>query len=97
MVAEIQSYLQDILDAYDGTLSEQDIIAAKKGVITSPVYTPGGAMGSANPELTGHITNNTDLVMAMVREVIGSVAANFSADINSSDYTGHSLENAYLI
>lgn len=147
MVGEIQLYLQDILDAYDGTLSKQDTIAAKNGVIdlldqcgrvvmvthsqgnlygnvifnaiysgyyfpngyafaaypmlgimriASPVYAPGGAMGSAIPELTGHITNNTDLVMEMVRGVIGSLAADFSADINSSDYTGHSLENAYL-
>ncbi len=64
--------------------------------IASPTFTPGGATGTIHPEIVGHLTNDTDLIMAMVRQVIGSIDANFTADFNSEDYTGHGLKVAYL-
>ncbi|MBE0500069.1 MAG: KTSC domain-containing protein [Desulfuromonadales bacterium] len=65
--------------------------------IASPVYTPGGAAGTVYPEVVGHVTNNNDIVMTMIRYVLGgSVEANYNASYNSQDFTGHALELSYL-
>jgi hypothetical protein len=65
--------------------------------IASPVYTPGGAAGTVYPEVVGHVTNNNDIVMAMVRYALGgAVEANYDAPYNPQDFTGHALELSYL-
>jgi hypothetical protein len=65
--------------------------------IASPVYTPGGAAGTVYPEVVGHVTNNNDIVMAMVRYALGgAIEANYNAPYNPEDFTGHALELSYL-
>lgn len=65
--------------------------------IASPVYTPGGAAGTVYPEVVGHVTNNNDIVMAMISYVLGgAVDANYNAPYNPQDFTGHALELSYL-
>jgi len=65
--------------------------------IASPVYAPGGAAGTVYPEVVGHVTNNNDVVMAMVRYTLGgAVEANYNAPYNPEDFTGHALELSYL-
>ena len=65
--------------------------------IASPVDAPGGAAGTIYPEVVGHVTNDNDIVMAMVRNVLGgAVEANYNAPYNPEDFTGHALELSYL-
>lgn len=64
--------------------------------IASPNYTPGGAAGAIHPETVGHITNEHDLVMRLVRNTLGAVDPNFSGDANPRDPAGHSLVQSYL-
>lgn len=65
--------------------------------IASPVYVPGGAAGMVHPEVVGHVTNDNDIVMAMVRYALGgAVEANYNAPYNPEDFTGHALELSYL-
>lgn len=64
--------------------------------IASPVNVPGGAAASLYPELIGHLTNDNDLVMRLVRSTRGSVPSNFNAPDIEADKSGHSLEQAYL-
>lgn len=65
--------------------------------IASPVYTPGGAAGMLYPDVVGHVTNDNDIVMAMVRHALGgAVEANYNASYNPEDFTGHALELSYL-
>lgn len=64
--------------------------------IASPVYKPGGAAATVYPKVVGHITNSNDIVMGLVRGVMGSVAANYDAPSNPEDSTGHGLESSYL-
>ncbi|WP_323846679.1 KTSC domain-containing protein [Microbulbifer magnicolonia] len=64
--------------------------------IASPTNTPGGAAASIYPDLVGHITNDTDIAMFGVRQVIGSVPANYNSPVNENDFTGHGLESSYL-
>jgi len=60
--------------------------------IASPVNVPGGAAASLYPELIGHLTNDNDLVMRLVRSTRGSVPSNFNAPDIEADKSGHSLE-----
>lgn len=64
--------------------------------IASPVYNPGGAAGIVYPDSVGHLTNDTDLVMGLVRGKIGAVDSNYDASINPNDFSGHGLEQSYL-
>ena len=64
--------------------------------IASPVYIPGGAAGTVYPETVGHVTNDNDIVMLLVRASIGAVGANYDALYNPADRSGHSLELSYL-
>lgn len=65
--------------------------------IASPVYIPGGAAGTVYPEVVGHITNDNDIVMTMVRYALGgAIEANYNAPFNPEDFTGHALELSYL-
>lgn len=65
--------------------------------IASPANVPGGAASGAWPEIVGHLTNDNDLVMAMVRGTLGSVRANYESPENPNDWTGHGLEASYLM
>ena len=64
--------------------------------IASPVYQPGSAASSIFPDAVGHITNDTDLVMLMVRGIFGAVPPNFESPYNPADASGHGLEASYL-
>ncbi|WP_281649133.1 KTSC domain-containing protein [Parendozoicomonas sp. Alg238-R29] len=64
--------------------------------IASPVNSPGGALGNLNPGVIGHLTNDNDLIMALVRGTLGSVPANYTSPDNPEDFTGHGLEASYL-
>lgn len=64
--------------------------------IASPVDVPGGAISRIYPNIIGHITNKNDLIMSLVRNTIGSVAANYESDPIRGDWTGHGLELSYI-
>lgn len=64
--------------------------------IASPVDIPGGAISAIYPEIIGHLTNDNDLIMALVRGTMGSTDSNYAAEFNPNDWTGHGLEESYL-
>lgn len=64
--------------------------------IASPVDVPGGAISRIYPNIIGHITNKNDLIMSLVRNTVGSVAANYESDPIRGDWTGHGLELSYI-
>jgi hypothetical protein len=64
--------------------------------IASPVDIPGGAISAIYPEIIGHLTNDNDLVMDLVRGTIGSTDSNYASEDNPNDWTGHGLEDSYL-
>src|SRR5690554_79667 len=64
--------------------------------IASPVYNPGGAAGIVYPDSVGHLTNDNDLVMGLVRGAIGAVDSNYDASRNANDFSGHDLKQSYL-
>ena len=64
--------------------------------IASPVDEPGGAISRIYPNIIGHITNKNDVIMGLVRNTIGSVAANYDSAAIKGDWTGHELEQSYL-
>ena len=65
--------------------------------IASPVNRPGGAISTIYPDIVGHITNDFDLVMALVRSTIGSVEPNYTGPNSDQDFSGHGLELSYLL
>ncbi|MCJ2376923.1 KTSC domain-containing protein [Vibrio sp. ZSDZ34] len=65
--------------------------------IALPTSQVGGSIGSARPELVGHITNDTDFIMAAVREYIGAAPSNYDASFSFNDITGHGLIPSYLL
>lgn len=64
--------------------------------IATPVYTPGGAAGEIYPDTVGNLTNSNDIVMGVVRAALGAQEANYEADYNSADPSGHGLVASYL-
>lgn len=64
--------------------------------IASPVSTPGGLLAGQHPEIIGHLTNNIDYIMDLVRGTIGSVSPNYDSNYLLSDATGHGLAASYL-
>ena len=64
--------------------------------IASPATIPGGAIASIYPQIIGHITNDNDLIMGLVRNTMGSADSNYSSELNPDDYSGHGLESSYL-
>lgn len=64
--------------------------------IASPVDLPGGAISLIYPKVIGHITNKNDVIMSLVRNTIGAVAANYDSGPIKGDWSGHSLELSYL-
>ncbi|MEF2495020.1 KTSC domain-containing protein [Vibrio mimicus] len=64
--------------------------------IALPTSVAGGPIGTAKPDLIGHITNDNDYIMAAVREAIGAIPANYNASFTFADWTGHGLTEAYL-
>lgn len=64
--------------------------------IASPVDVPGGAIARIYPNIIGHITNKNDLIMSLVRNTVGSVAANYESEPIKGDWTGHGLELSYI-
>lgn len=64
--------------------------------IASPVDVPGGAISLIYPNIIGHITNTNDVIMSLVRNTIGSVAANYDSESIKKDWTGHGLDASYL-
>ena len=64
--------------------------------IASPASSVGGNFGHNNPNLVGVLTNNNDIVMAAVQDLLGAVPANYDAVDNLLDATGHSLADSYL-
>ena len=64
--------------------------------IASPVNYPGGAISLIYPQIIGHITNNNDLIMDLVRNTMGATDSNYESEKKSGDFSGHGLEVAYL-
>ena len=64
--------------------------------IASPVDIPGGAISRIHPQIIGHITNKNDLIMSLVRNTIGSVAANYNSGAIKGDLSGHGLDLSYI-
>lgn len=64
--------------------------------IASPVNYPGGAISLIYPQIIGHITNNNDLIMGLVRNTMGATDSNYESEKNDSDFSGHGLEVSYL-
>ncbi len=64
--------------------------------IASPVFRPGGTTSILYPEIVSHLTNDTDLVMRLVRSIVGSIDANYTSLVNNDDLSGHGLEASYL-
>lgn len=64
--------------------------------IASPVDIPGGAITLVHPEIIGHITNDNDVIMSLVRHTIGSIASNYDSPEIKADWSGHGLEHSYL-
>ncbi|MGV2872649.1 KTSC domain-containing protein [Colwellia sp. E150_009] len=65
--------------------------------IATPVDIPGGTLSTLYPDLIGHVTNEHDVIMQLVRELFGAAPSNFNGPENPIDETGHSLEDSYLI
>lgn len=64
--------------------------------IASPVNNPGGSVSLIYPQIIGHITNDNDLIMGLVRNTMGTVDSNYNSPDIQGDFTGHGLEVAYL-
>lgn len=64
--------------------------------IASPVNNPGGTVSLIYPQIIGHITNDNDLIMDLVRNTMGAVDSNYNSPGIQGDFTGHGLEVAYL-
>ncbi|EOB6303246.1 TPA: KTSC domain-containing protein [Vibrio vulnificus] len=64
--------------------------------IASPASSVGGDFGSNHPNLVGVLTNDNDIVMDAVRQLLGAVPANYKAVENLLDATGHGLMASYL-
>lgn len=64
--------------------------------IASPVDIPGGVISRLYPEVVGHLTNDNDAPMAIVRTLFNSVEANYQSPENIADSSGHGLDASYL-
>ncbi len=64
--------------------------------IALAVNNPEGAISLIYPQIIGHITNDSDLIMGLVRNTMGAVDSNYNSPNIQGDFTGHGLEVAYL-
>ncbi|QFU23718.1 KTSC domain-containing protein [Shewanella eurypsychrophilus] len=64
--------------------------------IANPSSSVGGEFGNRYNSFTAHITNDNDLLMGAVRNIIGSIDSNFEAEFNNNDWSGHGLVDSYL-
>jgi len=65
--------------------------------IATPVDIPGGTISSLYPDIVGHVTNDNDVIMQLVRDMFGATPSNYDSSENPVDSTGHSLESSYLV
>ncbi|MBY6017373.1 KTSC domain-containing protein [Ferrimonas balearica] len=62
--------------------------------IANPADNVGGSVSDIYNNLMGHITNNGDLVMALVQLTLGSIPANFDSGVLNG--LGHGIVDDYL-
>ena len=65
--------------------------------IATPVDIAGGAISSLYPDIVGHVTNDNDVIMKLIRKMFGAEPSNYDSSENPVDSTGHSLESSYLV
>lgn len=65
--------------------------------VANPSEAVAGDFGGNNENLVGHLTNDNDLIMLGVRNIIGSITSNYDAEFNTHDWSGHGLIDSYLL
>ncbi|PKG56137.1 KTSC domain-containing protein [Shewanella sp. GutDb-MelDb] len=65
--------------------------------VANPSEVVAGDFGRNNENLVGHLTNDNDLIMQCVRNIIGSIASSYDAEFNAHDWSGHGLIDSYLL
>ncbi|GIU37422.1 hypothetical protein L2719_02090 [Shewanella schlegeliana] len=65
--------------------------------VANPAEAVAGDFGGNNENLVGHLTNDNDLIIQWVRNIIGSIDSNFDAEFNEHDWSGHGLIDSYLL
>ncbi|WP_084144460.1 KTSC domain-containing protein [Ferrimonas kyonanensis] len=82
--------------AFPGNWPMRDYPMLAQMSIANPADSVGGNAGAEFEQMVAHITNDTDAIMGLVRELLGSIDANYQADFTDSDVSGHGLVTSYL-